>query len=68
MAHPYTVPWPQTKVRSTHRSLRVEFQLALVSLGLLGIPVTQSYLKCLQQLRTQGNATLSHHCEAGVGL
>lgn len=58
MARLPPVSWPQTKVVSTHRSPRAEFQLALVSLEPLGIPVTLSYLQGLQQLRTQGDPRL----------
>lgn len=58
MAHPSPVSWPQTKVKYTRESPRAEFQLVLIVLGSLGIPVTQYYLRYLQHLRTQGEPRL----------
>lgn len=58
VARPATGSWPQTQLKSSARSPTVEFQLVLISVRLLGTPVTQYHLKCLQQLRTQGDPKL----------
>lgn len=58
VARPATGSWPQTQLKSSARSPTVEFQLVLISVHPLGTPVTQYHLKCLQQLRTQGDPKL----------